>query len=143
MPLGWSGPEGNELERDALNGLIYGITHPAFPGYTKIGRTIQSMNSRLKDYQICCPNHKFEVAFMFKTTDVKQSEKLIKQLLVLHKKDAHGEWYKLLPTQLMEVILEHSSKDELCGAGIDLESFFYWANQLRAKYGIHMANKPI
>lgn len=70
-------------------GIVYVITNEAFPGYYKIGMTMD-LDSRLKTYQTCDPYKRYKVEHYAFVSDRSATEKM---LLEKFKIDiVSGEW---------------------------------------------------
>lgn len=84
--------EGNAL---ATPGFIYGVVHPKFPGYVKIGRT-NNVNKRLTQYNTGCPKRRYALAFAVECNDAFATE------IEAHRRldgfrMAGSEWFNIHP----------------------------------------------
>ena len=87
---------------DTLPGFIYGVTHPAFPGYVKIGHT-NSPRARLQKYNTGCPHRAYELAFTIFVTDQYAAEQLAFKRLAGSR--IHGtEWFAIHPQDAFNLL---------------------------------------
>lgn len=97
--------EGNALatpERLATAGFIYGVVHPKFPGYVKIGRT-NNVSKRLTQYNTGCPKRRYQLAFAVECLDAFSAE------IEAHRRldgfrMAGTEWFAIHPTDAHHLI---------------------------------------
>ena len=75
-------------------GFVYVITHPAFPGYVKVGRAYDP-ESRLKGYQTGCPHRAYELYAAVYFEDCHFAEHEIHARLCAH--EGCGEWFAISP----------------------------------------------
>ena len=88
-------------------GYIYGVTHPSFPGYIKIGRTINSPEDRLKQYKTGCPLGLYEFAFVYEVSKCAHVETEVQDILFpLHAGGYSREWFKASPPEALEAVAE-------------------------------------
>lgn len=80
-----------EYQKYNRNGFVYLITHPAFPGYVKIGRACNP-ESRLNAFQTGCPfrGYQLEEAVYFHDCYFAEGELHARQEL----KRKEGEWFR-------------------------------------------------
>lgn len=84
-------------------GTIYVITNPAWPGYSKIGRSFHP-EERLRGYNIGSPLRDYEMQYLRVFKDVLKAERDLKQgLQGFH---LWGEWYFLHPDHAATFIKE-------------------------------------
>lgn len=78
-------------------GFVYVITHPAFPGYVKIGRAFDP-ESRLRGYQTSCPCRDYELYAAVYFEDCHMAEQEIHARLADEQRNgALGEWFYITP----------------------------------------------
>lgn len=65
-----------KLDRNTKAGYVYAITHHKFPGWIKVGETLDVID-RLNSYQTYAPDRSFELLFYTFVWDRKASEKEI------------------------------------------------------------------
>lgn len=82
-------------------GFIYFITNSAFPGWVKIGSTI-NLSERLSTYQTCDPNRKYIIQFSKYFPDCKTAEFQLHNLLNVHQ--GNGEWFKINVKKAIKII---------------------------------------
>lgn len=70
------------MERYALDqpGYLYGVKHPTFRGFTKIGKAL-SPKRRLANYQTGDPLRRYEMAFAIRVTDYHRAERAAHRIL--------------------------------------------------------------
>ena len=82
-------------------GFVYVITHPAFPGYVKIGRAFDPA-SRLRGYQTGCPTRSYKLNHAVYFHDCYHAEK--EMHLRLSSLNETGEWFRLTADQATNFI---------------------------------------
>ena len=89
--------------RSRGTGAIYVITNPAWPGYSKVGRSFHP-EERLRGYNIGSPKRDYEMQYLRVFKDVLWAERELKVRL----KGFHvwGEWYILHPDHAATFIKE-------------------------------------
>jgi len=84
-------------EHTEKRGFVYVITHPAFPGYVKIGRAFDP-EARLRGYQTGCPHRAYELYAAVYFEDCHWAEKEIHARLEYeYRNGALGEWFNITP----------------------------------------------
>lgn len=83
-------------------GYVYGVTHPKFPGFVKIGRA-NSPRARLQKYNTGCPHRAYELAFSLFVLDQFRSEQ------IAHKRLAGArlpgtEWFAIHPQDAFNLV---------------------------------------
>ena len=73
-------------------GFLYIIQNPIYPGWVKIGSTID-LNRRLQSYQTCDPFQSFEIVYSEYCTNRKDVEIKVHNMLAKHR--GNGEWFKI------------------------------------------------
>ena len=87
----------DRAEATEKRGFVYVITHPAFPGYVKIGRAYNP-ESRLRQYQTGCPHRGYELYAAIYFEDCYMAEKEIHARLdESYRNGALGEWFNISP----------------------------------------------
>jgi hypothetical protein len=86
-------------------GYVYAVTHPAFPGYVKVGRAVDP-RKRLQGYNTSCPRNQFSLAFTIHYENHKLAEIAIHDRLRGLRGDATGEWFKAHPDDIFQIIKE-------------------------------------
>lgn len=89
-------------ERVTGPGFIYGVIHPKFPGYTKIGRTV-NVNKRLSTYNTGDPKRRYQLAFAVECKDAFATEIEAHQRLDGFRM-AGTEWFAVHPTDAHHII---------------------------------------
>jgi hypothetical protein len=87
--------------RNRGGGYLYAITNPAWPGYTKIGRTTNAL-SRHRTYQTASPLRDYQLYYSRWFPDVCDAEALLKLLYPGHREA--GEWYLIHPEDAANLI---------------------------------------
>ncbi len=82
-------------------GFVYIITHPAFPGYVKIGRAFDA-EQRTRQYQTHCPTRSYELYDAVYFSDCYFAEQEIHARLSCLR--AEGEWYTMTAVQARSAI---------------------------------------
>ena len=98
--------EGNTL---ATPGFIYGVVHPKFPGYVKIGRT-NNVRARLAQYNTGCPKRRYQLAFAVECLDAFRAE-IEAHTRLDGFRMAGTEWFAVHPTDahhLIEALIRES-----------------------------------
>lgn len=100
------------MGRDTLAGFIYGMVHPDWPGYVKIGRA-KNPNRRLRDYNIGDPKRAYSFAFVLGVPDCTRAE------LQAHRclrgcRVANTEWFEINPEDALALLsaLNYSEVDK-------------------------------
>lgn len=83
------------------DGFVYIITHPAFPGYVKIGMAVD-VESRLSSFQTGCPRRAYRCNFAIYTANRRETEAAIHKHLA-HRR-AEGEWFLISKTEARAVL---------------------------------------
>ena len=81
-------------EKVDRRGFVYVISHPAFPGYVKIGRAFNP-ESRLRGYQTGCPERRYRLYAAVYFEDCYFGEKEVHARL--NEERACGEWFAISP----------------------------------------------
>ncbi len=89
-------------EIDHCPGYIYGVIHPSFPGYVKIGRAL-SPKRRLRQYNTADPRRSFEMAFAIHCSDHHTAEKIAHRRLDGFR-IADTEWFCIAPEDAFNLI---------------------------------------
>lgn len=90
-------------------GYLYCVSHPAFPGYSKIGRTT-SPSRRLRAYNTGCPTNSYRLDWSLPTPDC-----LLTELIAHHKLDGYratGEWFSLNPIDAYFLLMSLEEKPD-------------------------------
>lgn len=82
------------MEGHALKGVVYGVIHPRFPGYTKIGKAV-SAKRRLAQYDTGDPLRQYEMAFAIEVPDRHLAEIRAHRLLDGYRLPGLGEWFRI------------------------------------------------
>jgi len=82
-------------------GFVYVLTHPAFPGSVKVGRT-NSPRQRLSTYNTGCPGRRYKFAAVVPVHDAASAESAAAELLRGHA--LLGEWFQLHPTDAVALL---------------------------------------
>lgn len=78
---------------------IYIITHPAFTGWIKVGRTTWP-KERLVNYQTGCPDRAYQMVYKLVTTEVRAIESYFRSYI-----ESNGcEWFKCTVDKAIEII---------------------------------------
>ena len=80
--------------------FVYIIIHPAYPGWVKIGRSIQP-KKRLENYQIYDPGRSYVIYFKRKTNKIAK----IERFFVNHIESNGHEWFKISKVLAKKIIL--------------------------------------
>ena len=82
-------------------GFVYILTHPAWPGYVKIGRACDP-EQRLASYQTGCPMRAYRMfeAVYFGNCQFAEAELHAR----LHNARVHGEWFALSAEYVLDQI---------------------------------------
>lgn len=78
---------------------IYIVTHPLFVGYVKVGMS-KNVNTRLKQYQTCCPVNNYEMPFFVKSKNPREIEEYFRNNV----NRSSGEWYIIEVDKAIEII---------------------------------------
>lgn len=101
-----------ESRRNQGGGFLYVITNPAWPGYSKIGRTTNAV-SRHRTYQTASPHRDFDLFYRRWFPDVCLAEATLKSLYPGHRE--LGEWHLIHPedaASLLDLTATHLSKEK-------------------------------
>lgn len=82
------------MERHALSGVVYGLIHPRFPGYTKIGKAV-SGKRRLAQYDTGDPLRQYAFAFTIEVSDRHRAELRAHRILDGYRLPGPGEWFRI------------------------------------------------
>lgn len=80
------------LRTDVVDGFVYLVTHPSWPGYVKIGCAINP-HSRLGDYQTYCPRRAYKLEHFVYVSERREFEEMMHD--VFHSERVSGEWFKV------------------------------------------------
>ena len=92
---------------DDGSGHVYAITNPAWPGWVKIGMTID-IDGRLAAYQIYSPGKDYSVAHSVEVRDRRRSEAFAHRRASDASAGVSGEWFKIPMAEAANIL-------ELCG----------------------------
>lgn len=81
------------MERHTLEGWVYILTHPLFPGVIKVGKA-RNWRRRLISYQTGCPQRQYRFNAIFKVEDVDLAERIAHRRLRGFR-IGDGEWFQL------------------------------------------------
>lgn len=96
-----TGRKPTEKRRNHGGGFLYVITNPAWPGYSKIGRTTNAV-SRHRTYQTASPHRDYTLHYARWFADVCRAERTLKDLFPGHREI--GEWHLLHPEDAANLI---------------------------------------
>jgi hypothetical protein len=86
-----------------MRGHIYGIVHPQFPGYVKIGKA-SSVARRLSQYNTGDPYRRYDVAFVITAKNYHRAE-LIAHRLLNGYRVLGTEWFRIAPEEACALIV--------------------------------------
>lgn len=86
----------------ASPGYIYGVTHPSFPGYVKIGKASRP-RKRLQQYNTGCPNRSYELAFTLLVADQHLAERVAQRRLAGSRVKG-TEWFAIHPQDAFNLL---------------------------------------
>lgn len=81
-------------KKTGKGGYLYIITSPAYPGWVKVGTTL-NLNNRLHTYQTGSPFRDYKVLYSLYHPEYLQAEKLIKDTMKYFAKKIKNEWYEV------------------------------------------------
>jgi hypothetical protein len=94
-----------------IDGYIYGIAHPKFPGCVKIGYTVNPAR-RLNTLNVGCPVKGYYFAFILASDDAVWAEQECHDLFASQR--LQGEWFRADPESAEWTILRNvESVDQL------------------------------
>jgi hypothetical protein len=76
------------------SGYLYIIINEAFPGWVKVGTTMD-LTSRLHTYQTGDPFRRYKVVFSLQHPEYREAEKRIKETMKHFALSIKGEWYEV------------------------------------------------
>jgi T5orf172 domain-containing protein len=76
------------------SGYLYIIINEAFPGWVKVGTTMD-LTSRLHTYQTGDPFRRYKIVFSLQHPEFRQAEKKIKETMKHFALAIKGEWYEV------------------------------------------------
>jgi len=88
---------------DDGSGYVYAITNPAWPGWVKIGMTID-IDGRLAAYQTYSPGNDYSVAHSVKVRDRRRSEALAHWRASDASAGVSGEWFRIPMTEAANIL---------------------------------------
>jgi hypothetical protein len=91
-------------------GFVYIVTSPSFPGWIKIGQTMD-LNQRLVGFNTHNPHGDFSFAFYHGFPDRVLAEKVIHKFFA-KKRGPNGEWFQMTVEEARSTILELSERIE-------------------------------
>lgn len=86
----------------APSGYLYGIVHPSWPGYVKIGKA-RSPRHRLNTYQTGDPHRRYSLAWAIHTPAYHHAEWFIHEHL-LGLRVGNTEWFQLHPDDAFNLV---------------------------------------
>lgn len=117
---------GGDLERHALiqqfaiaklPGYVYGVTHPAWPGHVKIGKTTLP-KKRLSNYNAGCPHRMFKYAFKIAVANCHAAEAAAHNRLLTWNV-AGTEWYRIHPDDAFALLACLPQKEDCLVPDVD------------------------
>lgn len=75
-----------------ISGFIYGLTHPSFPGFVKVGRAVD-LKGRLSGYNTGCPSNSYQFSWVIPVEDTHRGEQRAHDRLWKHQ--VKPEWFAL------------------------------------------------
>lgn len=89
-------------------GFIYGVTHPRFPGYVKVGKA-RSAAQRLRQYNTGCPHRAYELAFAIVVPNMHEAEQ--RAFRRLRGSRVEGtEWFAIHPQDAFNLLTSLSEE---------------------------------
>lgn len=82
--------------RSRPEGYVYIVAHPAFPGWVKIGQTLNPTD-RLRKYNTGDPDRSYRMLVAIPTSDRRHAEWLTHQRLISLGYMPQGEWFQVAP----------------------------------------------
>lgn len=85
-----------------VKGYLYGVVHPSFPGYVKIGKAMDPAK-RLISYQTGDPHRRYQMVWTLKTSDYDLAERIAhSRLKALRVRNT--EWFRTHPDDAYHLI---------------------------------------
>lgn len=98
------------MARDPLGGYVYGIIHPKWPGYTKIGKS-RHTPGRLRTYNTGDPHRAYKIAFNILTPNMHIAELQAHRLLDGYRMSG-SEWFACHWRDALALLLAHYRNEE-------------------------------
>ena len=84
-------------------GFIYGITHPSYPGFVKVGKA-RNVRKRLNQYQTSDPFRRFKLEFTIFSRDYHAAEYRAHQRLRGFRVQ-NTEWFQVSPADAWNLLV--------------------------------------
>ena len=93
------------IHKKTKAGYVYAVTHPAFPGWCKVGKTTDPYR-RLSSYQTGDPESRYHMDIRIETPNRHKAEVETIAMLESRGKVVTGEWFRGEPIEVLSAYLD-------------------------------------